>query len=124
MENPAAFPLPFDCPADRVLRLIWGEWVTHILWVLGTYGPTRFGELRRLVEGISPKVLTDRLRQLEASGVVDRHYEPTVPPRVTYSLTPRGHELEQALRILHELGERWEQQGFKPGRKKARDLDA
>ena len=115
MEDATKFPLPPDCPADRVLRLIWGEWVTHILWVLGTCGPTRFGQLRRLVDGISPKVLTGRLRQLEASGIVDRHYEPTVPPQVTYSLTPRGHELDQALRVLHELGERWEQQGFKPG---------
>jgi DNA-binding HxlR family transcriptional regulator len=115
MDHPNAFVLSSGCPADRVLRLIWGEWVTHILWVLGNHGPTRFGQLRRLVEGISPKVLTDRLRQLEANGMVDRHYEPTVPPQVTYSLTPRGHELDQALRILHELGERWEQQGFKPG---------
>jgi DNA-binding HxlR family transcriptional regulator len=122
MNDLNTVPLRFDCPADRVLRLIWGEWVTHILWVLGTYGPTRFGQLRRLVDGISPKVLTDRLRHLEANGVVDRHYEPTVPPRVTYSLTIRGHELDQALRILHELGERWEQQGFEPGRKETKDL--
>src|SRR3954465_8191699 len=95
--------LPKGCPADDVLRLVWGEWNTHILWVLGTNGPTRFGEIRRLVERISPKVLTDRLRRLETTGLVHRDYAPTVPPQVTYSLTPRGHELDRALRSLHEL---------------------
>jgi len=104
--------LPTECPADHVLRLVWGEWITHILWVLGTNGPTRFGEVRRLVAGISPKVLTHRLRRLEATGLVHRDYTPTVPPQVTYSLTPHGHELDRALRSLHELAERWSQEGF------------
>ena len=113
--QPSVSVLSADCPASRVLRLVWGEWVTHILWVLGNNGPTRFGELRRFVEGISPKVLTDRLRRLEATGIIDRHYEPTVPPQVTYSLTPRGHELDKALRTLHELAEHWAQEGFEPG---------
>src|SRR3954453_1633890 len=99
--------LPTGCPADHVLRLIWGEWIMHILWVLGTNGPTRFGEIGRLVEGVSPKVLTDRLRRLQATGLVHRDYAPTVPPQVTYSLTLRGQELDRALRSLHELAERW-----------------
>jgi DNA-binding HxlR family transcriptional regulator len=86
--------------------------MTHILWVLGTNGPTRFGEIRRLIEGISPKVLTDRLRRLEATGLVHRHYAPTVPPQVTYSLTPHGYQLDKALRSLHELAERWSREGF------------
>ncbi len=111
MVEPVSLPLP-ACPADRVLRLIWGEWITHILWVLGSNGPTRFGDIRRIVEGISPKVLTERLRRLEAIGLIDRHYEPTVPPQVTYSLTTRGRELEEALRGLHELADRWKKDGF------------
>jgi DNA-binding HxlR family transcriptional regulator len=78
--------LPTGCPANHVLRLVWGEWITHILWVLGTNGPTRFREVRRLVAGISPKVLTHRLRRLEATGLVHRDYTPTVPPQVTLAL--------------------------------------
>jgi DNA-binding HxlR family transcriptional regulator len=56
----------------------------YILWVLDTNGALRFGELRRKVEGISPKVLTERLRMLEAIKIVQRDYEPTIPPQVTY----------------------------------------
>ena len=95
------------CPLDRVLRLLSGEWTTHILWVLGTNGPTRHGELRRLIEGISSKVLTDRLRMLEGEGVVFRDYEPTVPPKVTYGLTDRGRELDAALRGMETVSRHW-----------------
>ena len=95
------------CPLDRVLRLLSGEWTTHILWVLGTNGPTRHGELRRLIEGISSKVLTDRLRMLEREGIVFRDYEPTVPPKVTYGLTEHGRDLDAALRGMEAVAARW-----------------
>lgn len=97
------------CPLDRVLRLLSGEWTTHILWVLSTNGPSRHGELRRLVAGISSKVLTDRLRMLEAQGIVFRDYEPTVPPRVTYGLTDLGRRLDSALRAMDHVAEGWPQ---------------
>ncbi len=95
------------CPLDRVLRLLSGEWTTHILWVLSKNGPTRHGELRRLVEGISSKVLTDRLRMLEEEKIVFRDYEPTVPPKVTYGLTDLGHELDRTLRAMEDISKRW-----------------
>lgn len=95
------------CPLDRLLRLLSGEWTTHILWVLSTNGPTRHGELRRLIGGISSKVLTERLRMLEGQGVVFRHYEPTVPPKVTYGLTETGRQIDHALRALHDVAQRW-----------------
>ena len=95
------------CPLDRVMRLLSGEWTTHILWVLGTNGPTRHGELRRLIEGISSKVLTDRLRMLEREGIVFRDYEPTVPPKVTYGLTQHGRDLDDALRGMEAVAARW-----------------
>ena len=95
------------CPLDRVLHLLSGEWTTHILWVLGTNGPTRHGELRRLIEGISSKVLTDRLRMLEREGIVFRDYEPTVPPKVTYGLTQHGRDLDDALRGMEAVAARW-----------------
>ncbi|QBF31013.1 helix-turn-helix domain-containing protein [Thalassococcus sp. S3] len=94
------FRLPRGCPLDKVLRLLAGDWTSHILWVLSRNGPTRHGELRRLVEGISSKVLTDRLRMLETEGIVFREYEPTIPPKVTYGLTERGQKLDTALKSI------------------------
>ena len=96
------------CPLDRVLRMLSGEWTTHILWVLSTHGPTRHGALKRLIHGISSKVLTDRLRMLEAEGIVFRDYEAAVPPRVTYGLTPQGRELDGALRALEAVAKHWD----------------
>jgi DNA-binding HxlR family transcriptional regulator len=79
----------------------------YILCVLDKHGVLRFGELRRQVEGISPKVLTDRLRMLETIGLVQRDYQPTIPPIVTYQLTERGKELSQPLYHLYDLAVRW-----------------
>jgi len=95
------------CPLDRVLRLLSGEWTTHILWILSKNGPTRYGKLQRLVEGISSKVLTERLRMLEEKNVVYRDHEPTVPPKVTYGLTDLGRELDQTLRAIEDIAKRW-----------------
>jgi DNA-binding HxlR family transcriptional regulator len=95
------------CPLDRVFRLLSGEWTTHILWVLSNNGPTRHGELRRLIEGISSKVLTDRLRMLEVEGIVFRDYEPTIPPKVTYGLTELGRDVDEALRAISDVARRW-----------------
>jgi len=99
--------IPQGCPLDRVLRLLSGEWTTHILWVLSNDGPTRYGELKRRVEGISSKVLTDRLRMLEAEGIITREYEPTIPPKVTYGLTETGRELDQALKGMEAVAKKW-----------------
>lgn len=98
---------PVGCPMDSLLRLLMGPWTTYILWVLRGHGPTRFGELKRKVPGISAKMLTERLRMLEEAGVVYRDYQPTVPPQVTYGLTPRGEELREVLDGLSELAQRW-----------------
>ncbi|MBL8697164.1 MAG: helix-turn-helix transcriptional regulator [Alphaproteobacteria bacterium] len=92
---------------DAVLRLLMGPWTTYILWVLRSNGPTRFGELKRKVSGISAKVLTERLRTLEAAEIIERHYEPTVPPRVTYKMAERGNQLAPVLDQLSGLGQRW-----------------
>lgn len=100
--------LPAGCPVGRILHLLAHEWTTHILWVLGSDGPTRFGQLRRLVDGISPKVLSARLRRMEKDGLVYREHEPTVPPKVTYGLTERGREIDAVLRGLGGLADRWD----------------
>jgi DNA-binding HxlR family transcriptional regulator len=75
--------------------------------VLCTNSSLRFGELRRKIDGISTKVLTERLRLLESIGIIYRHYEPTIPPQVTYGLTERGHELFEVLDRLYDLALRW-----------------
>src|SRR5262245_57013699 len=98
---------PVGCPMDSLLRLLMGPWTTYILWVLRSNGPTRFGELRRRVAGVSAKVLTERLRMLADAGVVRRDHEPTIPPQVTYSLTDRGEELKQVLDQLNAVALRW-----------------
>ena len=65
----------------KLLGVLSGAWTLHILCTLHADGPTRFGELFRRLGPVSTKTLTERLRLLEAEGLVDRHYEPTVPRR-------------------------------------------
>jgi DNA-binding HxlR family transcriptional regulator len=99
---------PSNCPMDAILRLLMGPWTTYVLWILRSGGPIRFGELKRQIAGVSAKVLTERLRALEAAGIVYRHYQPTVPPAVTYGLTARGRELDGVLDALNDVGVRWQ----------------
>ncbi|MBF6164206.1 helix-turn-helix transcriptional regulator [Streptomyces gardneri] len=93
------------CGMTVAIDVVGGKWKLHLMWVLGT-GPQRFGQIRRMLEGVSEKVLAENLRQLESTGVVHREVYPEVPPRVEYSLTPLGKELAVALRPLEEWGER------------------
>jgi DNA-binding HxlR family transcriptional regulator len=97
-----------SCPMDFILRMLMGPWTTYILYNLRTHGPQRFGELKRRVSGISAKMLTERLRTLEGASLVKRHYEATIPPKVTYSLTTRGGELDGVMDKLAEIAIRWE----------------
>jgi DNA-binding HxlR family transcriptional regulator len=92
---------------DAILRLLMGPWTTYILYVLRSRGPTRFGELKRQVGGVSAKMLTERLRLLESAEIVHREYAPTIPPQVTYSLAPRGQELGAIIDRLNEIARRW-----------------
>jgi DNA-binding HxlR family transcriptional regulator len=96
---------------DAVLRLLMGPWTTYILWVLRSNGPTRFGELKRRVAGVSAKVLTARLRMLEQAEVIERHYAPTIPPQVTYALAQRGRELSEVLDRINALARSWHGDG-------------
>lgn len=95
------------CPLDELLRLLGAQWTPHLLWVLSHEGPTRFGALRRRLEGISSKVLTERLRSLERAGIVYREHVPTIPPRVTYGLTAKGQDLADVLGGLDRVAARW-----------------
>lgn len=98
---------PKCSPLATLLNQLSGQWTLYILCVLDTNNSLRFGELRSKVDGISTKVLTERLRMLEAAKILHRHHEPTIPPKVSYSLTARGKELSGVLAQLCELASRW-----------------
>ncbi|MGJ5754525.1 HxlR family transcriptional regulator [Streptomyces puniciscabiei] len=82
-----------DCPTRAVLELIAGKWTMLVLVALEDGRPMRFAELRRRLDGVTPKVLTQTLRALEREGLLTRTLYPTVPPRVEYRLTGLGREV-------------------------------
>ena len=96
----------FNCGIGPAFSVIGGKWKAVILWELN--GATkRFGELRRLIEGISEKMLIQQLRELVADGLVLRVAQNAVPPHVEYSLTPLGKSLNVALSPLADWGARY-----------------
>ena len=99
------------CAISGLLEVLTRPWTMHILWALSTNGPTRFGVLRKNVAGISSRVLTERLRTLEDKGFVFRHYEPTIPPAVTYGITERMKDIEKVLAQLEGLSRKWQGEG-------------
>ncbi|MBX3453445.1 helix-turn-helix domain-containing protein [Ferrovibrio sp.] len=112
------------CPMESLLRLLMGPWTPYILWILRNNGPMRFGALKRQVVGISAKVLTERLRLLEAHGLVNREHTPSIPPQVTYSLAARGVELNPALELLDSIARRWRAEDEAAAASKSADKQA
>ena len=100
-------PVSSLCPMDAVLHQIMGRWTTYILWLLQSRGPLRFGTIRAQMPDISSKVLTERLRHLEAARLIHRDHRPTIPPSVTYSLTGRATQLGQVLSDLNAIASQW-----------------
>lgn len=92
-------PYDADCPTRRILDRIGDRWTVLIVGILGER-TARFSELRRQVEGISQKMLTQTLRALERDGLVHRTVYPQVPVRVEYTLTNAGRTLLEPLRAL------------------------
>lgn len=95
----------FSCGLDAAVDMVGGKWKPLILWALHAHGPCRFGELRRHVSGITEKVLTQQLRQMESDGLVHREVYREVPPRVEYSMTEFGESLNTALLPLGAWGD-------------------
>ena len=95
-----------DCPIETTLTLISNRWKVLILWdLLG--GVKRFGELKKLLGGVSQKVLTTNLRQMEEAGLLTRTVYAEVPPRVEYALTETGRSLRPVLEAMLEWGTRY-----------------
>lgn len=94
-------PYHAGCPTRRILDRIGDRWTVLIVGALSD-GNARFSELRRRVEGVSQKMLTQTLRGLERDGLVSRTVYPEVPVRVEYALTEAGRTLREPLRALEE----------------------
>ncbi|SDJ61411.1 winged helix-turn-helix transcriptional regulator [Streptomyces indicus] len=92
------------CGIDTAMEVIGGKWKVLILWALHERPHRRFGELRRLLPGVTEKVLASHLREMEADGIVQRISYEEVPPRVEYSLTKDGMCLNDALEPLAAWG--------------------
>lgn len=95
----------YTCGLEAAFDVIGGKWKVVILWLLHP-GPKRFGELKRLVVGISEKMLIQQLREMEADGLIDRKAFAEIPPRVEYSLTKMGVSLRNLLPPLCDWGNR------------------
>lgn len=92
-----------QCPVTLTLKVIGGKWKPAILYLIDV-GINRFGELHRKLPGISKRMLTDHLRELERDGVLHREVFPQVPPKVIYSLTERGESLSPIFKAMEEWG--------------------
>lgn len=90
------------CPIAPVVDIVFSRWTTPILWTLNMHGRQRFVELERRITAITPKVLTQRLRQLERDGMIVRTYHPEVPPRVEYEISELGRSLAPLFMNLAE----------------------
>ncbi|MBS0250967.1 MAG: helix-turn-helix transcriptional regulator [Proteobacteria bacterium] len=96
-----ANPYNLNCPSRDMLEFIGGKWTILILCRLHS-GPARTGELMRDIGGISPKMLTQTLRELERNGFVERISHPEVPPRVEYRMTGLGVSLSDVVRAMEQ----------------------
>ena len=92
-----------NCPVEATLELIGGKYKALILWHL-SQGILRFSELRQVIKGATPKMLTQQLRELEANGLVHREVYPVIPPKVEYSLTETGRSLMPVLVAMRDWG--------------------
>lgn len=93
----------YHCPVEATLDVIGGKWKPLILWWLAQR-THRFAELRRAIPGITERMLTRQLRELEAAGIVQRRVYATVPPKVEYSLSAYGRTLRPALAAICQWG--------------------
>lgn len=89
------------CEVETTLKVIGGRWKVLIIRELLS-GIKRFGELQRALSGITQKMLTQQLRELEEDGIIHREVYPQIPPKVEYSLTPLGMSLQPILYAMHE----------------------
>ena len=95
-----------ECPVCKTADIVCGKWTLLLIRDLAN-GRSRFCELERSLEGISPRTLSLRLRALEEEGIVERRTFPEVPPRVEYALTEKGDALIPLIEDMRSYGKRW-----------------
>jgi DNA-binding HxlR family transcriptional regulator len=95
-----------DCPVCRTADIVCGKWTLLVIRDLAD-GRSRFCELERSLEGISPRTLSLRLRSLEEEGILERRTFPEVPPRVEYALTEKGRALVPIIESMRSYGTEW-----------------
>lgn len=100
-SRPMPNPFSASCPSRGLLEVIAGKWPLLVISALAS-GAMRNSDLHRKIEGVSPKMLTQTLRSLEAHGLVERRDYAEVPPRVDYRLTPLGESLRHSLAGIDE----------------------
>jgi DNA-binding HxlR family transcriptional regulator len=105
MESKVAETQRANCPVERTLEVIGGRWKVLILRELFP-GVKRFGQLHRALHGITQKMLTQQLREMEEDGIIHREVYLQVPPKVEYSLTHLGESLKPIIDAMHEWGVR------------------
>ncbi len=98
--------MDYSAPFQRAIELIGKRWSGAVVRAL-LPSPARFNQLLSGIPGISDRVLTERLRELEAEGIVERLVDPGPPVRVSYRLTPRGRALEPVLSSVESWAEKW-----------------
>ncbi len=91
---------------EQAIQLLGKRWTGLILDTM-LEGPQRFCEMTSIVEGLSDRVLSDRLRELESEGVVERIVYPQIPVRVEYRLTEKGRDLRPVVQAIHQWAETW-----------------
>jgi DNA-binding HxlR family transcriptional regulator len=103
-----------DCPGAACFQLLGKKWTAFIVWAL-LDGPKRFTELVEAAPGLRDRVLSQRLRELEAAGIVTRSQYLEIPPRVEYELTAAGRALRPVIEEMERWGRRWAAPGTRAG---------
>ncbi|ADN35203.1 transcriptional regulator, HxlR family [Methanolacinia petrolearia DSM 11571] len=94
------------CPLEGIITTISKKWAILLITILGHHEKLRFNDLMNILDGISPKTLTDLLKELQRTGLVERESFPEIPPRVEYSLTDDGKELCEVIIPLVKWAEK------------------
>ncbi|MEM7474087.1 MAG: helix-turn-helix domain-containing protein [Planctomycetota bacterium] len=108
------------CPIAQAIEIFGGKWKSSILYHLEQKGTLRFSELHRVIPGVSKRMLTLQLRELERDGLVQRDYFPEIPPRVEYSTKSTAESLVPVFQVIDD----WGKKNLKAVHKARRDYDS
>lgn len=97
----------YQCEIELTLEILSGKWKALIIWNLHLHESIRYNELRRMIPGITQKMLTQQLKELEKYGIVERMVHPTTPPSVVYELTELGKGLIPIMSAMDEWGKNY-----------------